>query len=127
MIVPRALTPVTNGVPIDLKRRLRPGPTLKCRFHARNTQQPVKPVSVEVVNDRLVWHLVLTKLARRAGLQAALYGIAKEIVCSRPSQSLNENFSISHACIGQQLQIRPIHASNVSAVNVLVSRAQDPD
>src|SRR5260221_4755188 len=89
MFVPRCLPPVTNRVPVELERSVVAGSALKRSLDPRDSQKRVEPVCVEVIYDRLLRYLVLSKLPCRASLQPTFYGVAEEVIGGGPSVRFN--------------------------------------
>lgn len=100
MIVPGCLIPVANRVPVELERSVVVDSTLKRILDARDSQELVEPVCIEVIYDRLVRYLVLSKLPYRASFQPTFYGVAKEVISSCPSVRVHQNKGVREARFG---------------------------
>jgi len=109
MIIPRGFSPITNGVPVHLERRIGFRSGLKTRLRTGNVQEAFEPVRIELLHGLPFRHLVLTELLCGARLQTALDCLAEKVVRGGPTPAMQQGLRVGNARFSENLQVRPVH------------------
>ncbi len=75
-------------------------------------------MTVAILDEFLVWEIMLSYLSRDTGFQPAFYRITKQVVCTWETSSFQKYSSILYANVGKFLKVRSIH-ERVPKINLI--------